>query len=87
LIGGFCHSNPVNFHRADGEGYAFLADNVLELNALNPQIAARLVSALTQWRRYDEQRQGLMKTQLERIAAEPNLSRDVYEIVSRSLEA
>ncbi|MDH3947982.1 MAG: aminopeptidase N [Gammaproteobacteria bacterium] len=86
LIGRFCAGNPVNFHAADGAGYRFLADRVLELDALNPSIAARLVQTLSRWRRYDPERQALMREQLERIVARDGLSNDVYEIASRSLE-
>jgi aminopeptidase N len=86
LIGRFCAGNPVNFHVADGAGYRFLADRVLELDALNPSIAARLVQTLSRWRRYDPDRQALMREQLERIVAREGLSNDVYEIASRSLE-
>jgi aminopeptidase N len=85
LIGAFCQSNPVRFHDASGAGYAFLADYVLELNGLNPQVAARLLGAMTRWRRYDAVRQALMKAQLERILAAPGLSKDVYEIAAKSL--
>jgi aminopeptidase N len=85
LIGAFCQGNPVRFHAASGEGYRFLGDYVLKLDPLNPQIAARLVSAFSLWRRYDEGRQTLMKGQLQRIAATPKLSKDIYEIVSKSL--
>jgi len=86
LIGGFCGQNAINFHAISGEGYGFLADQILALNALNPQIAARLLTPLTKWRKYDEQRQLLMKKALERIQAEPQLSKDVYEVVSKSLK-
>ncbi|NNF96629.1 MAG: DUF3458 domain-containing protein, partial [Halobacteria archaeon] len=86
LIGRFCAGNPVNFHAADGAGYRFLADRVLELDTLNPAIAARLVQTLSRWRRYDPDRQALMREQLERIVAREGLSNDVYEIASRSLE-
>ena len=63
-----------------------LADRVLELDPLNPSIAARLVKNLSRWRRYDPARQTLMQAQLERILATEGLSKDVYEIASRSLE-
>ncbi|HEB67360.1 MAG TPA: DUF3458 domain-containing protein, partial [Gammaproteobacteria bacterium] len=86
LIGRFCAGNPLRFHAADGSGYRFLADRVLELDPLNPSIAARLVKNLSRWRRYDPARQALMKAQLERILATEGLSKDVYEIASRSLE-
>ncbi len=85
LIGAFCIRNPVNFHQADGAGYRFLAEQVIELNALNPQIASRLLEPLTHWQRYDESHRALMKTELERIMAQPALSRDVYEVASKSL--
>jgi aminopeptidase N len=86
LIGRFCMGNLVQFHAADGSGYQFLADNVIELDKKNPQIAARLVQAMIQWRRYDENRQGLMKAQLERIKGQETVSKDVFEVVNRSLE-
>jgi aminopeptidase N len=84
LIGSFA-SNSVRFHDPSGAGYAFLADQVLVLDPMNPQIAARLVSAFTLWKRYDAKRQALMKKELERILAAPKLSKDVYEVVSKSL--
>lgn len=85
LIGSFCNANPVNFHRHDGAGYVFLADHVIALDGINPQVAARLSHAFGLWRRYDSHRQLLMQRELERIAATPGLSRDVYEIVSSAL--
>ena len=86
LIGGFCRGNPSKFHAIDGSGYALLTDVVLQLNKLNPQIAARLVQIMIRWKRYDAQRQQLMKNNLQRILHEEHLSKDVYEVVSRSLE-
>jgi aminopeptidase N len=85
LVGTFCHGNTARFHDASGAGYALLADYVLELNQINPQVAARLVTALSRWRRYEPGRRALMKNELERIATAPKLSSDVYEVVSRSL--
>ncbi|MEB2869274.1 aminopeptidase N [Pseudomonas rhizosphaerae] len=85
LIGAFAGQNLINFHAADGSGYRFLADLVIELNALNPQIASRQLSPLTRWRKYDSKRQALMKAELERILASGPLSSDVYEVVSKSL--
>jgi aminopeptidase N len=85
LIGGFAHANPVHFHRGDGSGYEFVAGWVLALDSQNPQLAARLAGAFSQWRRYDEARQGLMRAQLERIAGADALSRDSREIVEKSL--
>lgn len=85
LIGAFANQNLINFHRADGAGYRFLADQVITLNALNPQIASRLLAPLTRWRKYGDARQALMKAELERILASGELSSDVYEVVSKSL--
>jgi aminopeptidase N len=84
LIGGFA-ANAVRFHRADGAGYAFMADQVISLDGANPQVAARMVRALIRWRRYDANRQALMVAELERIRAKPALSRDVGEIVAKAL--
>jgi aminopeptidase N len=85
LVGVFCNRNLVNFHREDGAGYAFLADKVLELDELNPQIAARQLTPLTRWGRYTEDRANLMNAQLQRIQAKPSLSKDVFEVVTKSL--
>ncbi len=86
LIYTFALQNPVNFHREDGAGYRFAADHILELDRINHQIAARLSSCFNLWKKYDEKRKALMKTELERIISRPKLSRNVYEIVSRALE-
>jgi aminopeptidase N len=85
LVGGFTSQNPVNFHRRDGAAYRFLGDTVIQLNGLNPQIAARLLVPLTKWRNYTG-RSALMRAELERLASEPALSPDVYEIVTKSLQ-
>ncbi|WEJ73910.1 aminopeptidase N [Pseudomonas sp. PSE14] len=85
LIGAFANQNAVNFHRADGAGYRFLADQIITLNALNPQIASRLLTPLTRWRKYAPERQALMRAELERILASGELSSDVFEVVSKSL--
>jgi aminopeptidase N len=86
LIGAFCGQNAVNFHQIDGAGYRFLADQIITLNKLNPQIAARLVVPLSKWKKYIASSADLMKTELERIMAQPNLSKDVFEQVSKSLK-
>jgi len=86
LIGAFAAGNPVRFHAADGAGYRFLTDRILELDPLNPQIASRLLYPMTGWRRYDEGRQQQMRVQLERILEVEGLSNDVYEVVSKSLD-
>ncbi len=85
LIGAFCSGNDVCFHNERGEGYAFLADQVLALDKMNPQIAARLVGPLSRWRRFNTARQVLMVQELKRILDSPDLSKDVYEIASKSL--
>lgn len=85
LIGAFT-SNLVAFHREDGLGYAFLADRVLELNSINPQVAARMVGVFNNWKAYAEPNQSLMKAQLERIISTDNLVKDVTEIVSKALK-
>lgn len=87
LIGRFCQGNQVRFHAASGEGYRFLADRVLELDRINPQMASRLTSALIRWKRFDQQRQTRMRGELERILGSTDISRDVYEIVSKSLKS
>jgi aminopeptidase N len=85
LIGAFAVGNPLRFHAVDGAGYRFLADRIVELDPLNPQIASRLLYPMTRWRRYDDIRQALMRAQLERILEVEGLSNDVYEVVSKSL--
>ncbi|MCR9097268.1 MAG: aminopeptidase N [bacterium] len=85
LVGAFCSGNQVRFHDGSGEGYLFLADNVLALDASNPQVASRMASIFNDWRRYDDDRQAKIQTQLERIAQRGELSKDVYEIVHRAL--
>lgn len=77
--------NPGGFHHASGEGYRLIGDLILALDPLNPQTAARFVPALGRWRRVEPGRGGLMKAQLERIVAQPGLSKDVFEQVSKSL--
>ena len=85
LIGAFSQANPLHFHAANGQGYQFLADQIIALNTLNPQVASRMLSALTSWRRYDPGRQALIKAELERIIATEDVSKDVYEVASKSL--
>ena len=85
LVGAFCMGNQHRFHAADGAGYGFLAERVLELDPINPQIAARLLQAMARWRRFDAARQGLMRAALERILEVEDLSKDVYEVTSKSL--
>ena len=85
LIGAFASQNLYHFHAADGAGYAFLSTVVQQLDGLNPQIAARMVTPLTGWRRFDKKRQQLMQKQLETILQNKSISNDVFELVSKSL--
>jgi len=87
LIGSFGHGNPSQFHDPSGAGYQFFTDKILEIDKLNPQIASRLSTVYTLWKKFDATRQKLMKQQLERIVSTPELSKDVYEIMSKSLGA
>lgn len=85
LIAVFAMANPTAFHSKDGSGYEFLTEKIIQLNALNPQVASRLVKPLIDWKKYDTARQEKMKECLQKIKAVPELSRDVFEIVDRSL--
>jgi aminopeptidase N len=85
LIGAFALANHTQFNRSDGAGYNFVADFVLELDPKNPQVAARLMSAFRSWRALEAQRRGHAKAVLRRVAAKPALSRDVHDIVARTL--
>ena len=87
LIGAFASTNQTQFNRPDGEGYVFLADTVLVLDAKNPQVAARLTTAFRSWRALEPARRAHAETALRRLAAAPDLSRDVSDIVARSLAA
>lgn len=87
VIGAFSTQNTPNFHAHDGSGYAFLADKVIELDALNPQIAARIITPLTRWQRYDLHQQELMLAQLKRIKNSGDLSVDLFEVLEKSLSA
>ncbi|WP_371153303.1 aminopeptidase N [Jannaschia sp. 2305UL9-9] len=84
VVGGLTAGNPAGFHAPDGSGYAFLADWLLKLDASNPQTAARMSTAFDTWRRYDADRQALIRAQLEAMA-EADTSRDLAEMVNRML--
>jgi len=84
-LAGMFGGNHWAFHSADGRGYKFLADMIIAADKLNPQVAARMVPAFGRWRRFEPKRSAMMREALERIAATPGLSRDVYEQVSKSL--
>ena len=85
LIGTFCQNNPAAFHRADGAGYAFWADHVLELDAFNPGLASRFARALDSWSQLAEPWRSAACEAINRVAAKPGLSNDVREIVSKAL--
>ena len=86
LVGVFSQGNQVRFHDPSGAGYRFLADQLLRLIPVNPQVSARLLAPLTTWRRFDEPLRVQMQQQLLQIRAVDDLPRDVYEVVTKSLE-
>lgn len=86
LLGVFARNNWYGFHQVDGDGYRFLAEQICKLDGINPQIAARLMGPFTQWKRYTPERQLLMKQAVELILEKPDLSKDVYEIASKTLK-
>jgi aminopeptidase N len=85
LVGAFSQANQVRFHAADGSGYRLVAEQLRRLIPLNPQVSARLLTPFTRWRRFDAGRQALLRAELERIRDLPDLPRDVYEVVEKSL--
>lgn len=86
VLGAFTMLNPKHFHAEDGSGYRFAASSILELDAVNPQIAARLARAFSAWRRLDEDSAKLMRAELERIKDHPGVSRNTLEIATTSLQ-
>ncbi|WP_417811171.1 aminopeptidase N [Thalassospira alkalitolerans] len=87
LIGAFAMANPRHFHAVDGSGYEFYTDRLIELDDVNPQVAARLCAPLGKWAKYDDDRAAKMKAALDRVLAKPEISRDLYEIASKSRAA
>lgn len=85
LVGGFAAQNMRQFHAGEGEGYEFLADMIITLDKQNPQTAARLMQPLTRWKKYEPVCRERMRKALERIKAVPDLSTDIYEVVTKSL--
>lgn len=85
LIGAFCMNNPRNFHALDGSGYHFIGEILVQLDKINPQVAARLATPFTRWKRYDKPRQALMKKELMQLST-LTLSPDLQEIVSKCLK-
>ena len=86
LLGAFCSANPTCFHDVSGFGYELLEEYIETIDAMNPQIASRLCVPLTRWKRYNETRQKLMKSALQRLISLPKLSNDVSELVEKSLK-
>ncbi len=86
LFAAFAMNNPVSFHNKNGSGYYFLRDAVIELNDINPQIAARLLTPLREWRAYTDDRQIMMKDALAEILKIKNIAPDIFEIASKSLD-
>jgi aminopeptidase N len=85
LIGAFAIGNPLRFHDRSGAGYRLVREVVQTLDAINPQTAARMAAAFETWRRYDAERQRLMRAELETIAAAAGLSANLYEMVTKML--
>ena len=85
VIFSYCSANPGGFHRSDAAGYVFWADRVLELDALNPQVGARLARALDRWRQLAEPYRSAAHEAIARVAAKPDLSNDVREVITRAL--
>jgi aminopeptidase N len=85
VISTFCHANPGAFHRADAAGYVFWQERVIEIDAFNPQVAARLARALDRWRKLAEPYRSAAREAIARVAAHETLSNDVREVVSRAL--
>jgi len=85
LISSFCNGNPSQFHAADGSGYAFWTEQVIALNKLNPQVAARLVRTLDHWKKYRPALKQQMQAALQKVVAAKGLSKDVQELVGRTL--
>ena len=83
----FFRANPGEFHAADGSGHAFWAEQVIALDARNPQVAARMARALENWRHFTPALQASIRPQLERVLAAPGLSADVVEIIGKALGA
>jgi aminopeptidase N len=85
LISTFASMNPARFHAEDGSGYRFLADQILAIDSFNPMTAARMIEPLGGWRRYRQDLREKMRSELERIVSHPGLSKNVFELASKSL--
>jgi aminopeptidase N len=87
LIFSYCSANPAGFHRADAAGYVYWSEQVLALDAINPQVAARLARAMDRWSRLAEPYRSAAKVAIERVAAKADLSNDVREVIGRALSS
>ncbi|PMG46913.1 aminopeptidase N [Vibrio lentus] len=87
LVGSFLNMNPVQFHDKSGQGYEFAGEILRELNSSNPQVASRLIDPLLKFRKYDKERQALIKKELETLKNMDNLAKDLFEKVTKALEA
>ncbi|OEF24090.1 aminopeptidase N [Vibrio rumoiensis] len=87
LVGAFFNQNPVNFHAVDGSGYRFASEILVTLNESNPQVASRMIDPLLKYRQFDEVRQDLIRTELEKLSQLENLAKDLYEKITKALEA
>ena len=85
VIFSYCSANPGGFHRADAAGYVFWSERVMELDGINPQVAARLARALDRWKKLAEPMRSAAREAIARVAAKPDLSNDVREVVTRAL--
>ncbi|MCY1310420.1 Aminopeptidase N [compost metagenome] len=85
VIFSYCSANPGAFHRNDASGYVFWRERVIELDAFNPQVAARLARALDRWKKLAEPYRSAAREAIARVAAKPDLSNDVREVVTRAL--
>ena len=87
LIGAFASANPAAFHAKDGSGYRFLVEMLADLDSRNPQVAARMIEPLIRLKRYDAERQRMMRAALEELQSLENLSGDLYEKINKALSA
>jgi len=85
VITTYCQANPAGFHRADAAGYVFWSEQVVELDSINPQVAARLARALDRWKKLAEPYRSAAREAISRVAARADLSNDVREVVTRAL--
>ena len=87
MIFSYCSANPAGFHRADAAGYVYWSEQVLALDAINPQVAARLARAMDRWSRLAEPYRSAVRVAIERVAAKSDLSNDVREVINRALSS